>query len=392
MVRVKKERYLSHPAPGQAAWMQACYVGPGPEREEVHSVWKESDRPEAPRRRVSLDNGRTWSGFESLPTVVTFRQGSRVFSGGGAKLYDPVAGALVEMWLYQTMIEKIYYNQTFYRLSWDLGKTWGDLQQFRYEEGDRFDPDRPLNMGFLRPNQGYFGNNILLHSNGTLVHCLAHANVPGDPEGPPHPERRGSLCFVGRWDAGAQDYAWTAGQRVWLPWEVSSRGLSEPEVAELSDGRVLVVWRGSNTETTPGRKWFSVSEDGGLTLSPVQEWKYEDGTGFYSPASYHRMIRSSVTGKLYWMGNITAEPPRGNSPRYPLVIAEVEEDIPALKKGTVTVVDDRGPEDGPNVQMSNFSLLEDRETRDLEVYLTRIGEDPDDFWGADVYRYALAFE
>jgi hypothetical protein len=104
------------------------------------------------------------------------------------------------------------------------------------------------------------------------------------------------------------------------------------------------------------------------------------------------MIRSSVTGKLYWMGNITAEPPRGNSPRYPLVIAEVEEAIPALRRGTVTVVDDRGPGDGPNVQMSNFSFLEDRETRDLEVYLTRIGEDPDDFWGADVYRYTLTFE
>ena len=28
----------------------------------------------------------------------------------------------------------------------------------------------------------------------------------------------------------------------------------------------------------------------------------------------------------------------------------------------------------------------------LEVCLTRIGEDPEDFWGADVYRYTLAFE
>jgi hypothetical protein len=33
------------------------------------------------------------------------------------------------------------------------------------------------------------------------------------------------------------------------------------------------------------------------------------------------MIRDSVTGKLYWIGNICAAPPSGNSPRYPLVIA-----------------------------------------------------------------------
>src|SRR5438552_14033888 len=87
--------------------------------------------------------------------------------------------------------------------------------------------------------------------------------------------------------------------------DLSSRGLMESETAELKDGRVLVVWRGSSTAKTPGRKFYSVSSDGGRTLSPISEWKYDDASPFYSPSSYHRMIRHSQTGKLYWLGNIT---------------------------------------------------------------------------------------
>ena len=162
--------------------------------------------------------------------------------------------------------------------------------------------------------------------------------------------------------------------------------LMEPEAAELENGDVFVVWRGSDTPETPGRKWFSLSTDGGRTLGPVRELAYDDGSRFYSPSSYHRMIRHGVTGRLYWIGNVCAEPPRGNSPRYPLVIAEVDEILPALKRGTVSAIDDRRPGQGPEVQYSNFSLLEDRETHELELYLTDYGADP-----ADCHRYRLRF-
>jgi hypothetical protein len=163
----------------------------------------------------------------------------------------------------------------------------------------------------------------------------------------------------------------------------------EPCVAELEDGRLLVIWRGSNTGKTPGRKWFSVSADGGRTLSSPKELTYDDGTRFYSPSSFHSMLRHSKTGKLYWLGNVCRRPPSGNSPRYPLVIAEVEERSPALKRSTVTRIDDRGEDDSPRLQLSNFSFFEDREAHAFEVYLTRIGEDPGDFWGANAYKYTL---
>jgi len=203
----------------------------------------------------------------------------------------------------------------------------------------------------------------------------------------------GSMCFIGKWNAEKTDYEWTGGKPVWLSRDVTSRGLLEPEVAELKDGRVLVVWRGSNAKLdpakAPGRKWFSVSTDGGSTLSTPKAWTYDDGSGFYSPSSIHRLIRHTVTGKLYWVGNICPGRSSGNSPRYPLVIAEVNEKIPALKRSTVTLIDDRRPGDDSRLQLSNFSLLADRETHALEIGLTRLGADPKDFWGSDAYRYTL---
>lgn len=400
IAQVKKGLYAEHPIKATAINVGVYYVGPGLEREEIHSWQAVSDVPEKPKRRRSKDNGRTWSEFERIPDIVTQQDGFNIYRGCGPTFCDPATGVTVSIWLRQTYLPGKYDNQCFSRLSRDNGLTWFEGKQLRYEGGPEFDPDNPTDAEFRKHNQAYCGNNIIMHSNGTLIHCVAGANVPYmNVEGksyhqwfPADAKNIGSVCFIGKWNAEAEDYDWTAGKRVWVPLAVSSRGLLEPDVAELKDGRLLVIWRGSNTPLTEGRKWFSVSEDGGLTLSPVQELKYDDGSRFYSPSSFHRMIRHSVTGRLYWIGNICPNPPSGNSPRYPLIIAEVDEAIPALKRNTVTTIDGRAPEDSAALQVSNFSLLENRETHELELYLTRLGEDPDDFWGANAYKYTLRFE
>jgi len=397
IVDVKREVCAKHPQPKTASNVSVYYVGAGLEREETHSLQAVSDTPEKPKRRRSKDNGRTWSGFEPIADIVSHEQGARIYWGGCAPFYDEATGVSVAIWLRQTYVDKLYRNQCYHRVSRDEGRTWSEPQQLRYEDGEYLDPANITDPDFILRNEVYPGNNIIRHSNGTLLHGGASVNVPYEnPDGvsyhawfPADAKNIGSACFIGTWNADAKDYTWTAGAPVWVGLEVSSRGLLEPEVAELKDGRVLVIWRGSDSPVTPGRKWYSVSDDGGRTLSPVQELRYDDGSRFYSPSSFHRMTRHSVTGKLYWVGNISPTPPSGNSPRYPLIIAEVDETIPALKKGTVTVIDDRAPDESPKLQLSNFSLLENRETHDLEVYLTRLGADPDDFWGADAYRYTL---
>ncbi len=185
---------------------------------------------------------------------------------------------------------------------------------------------------------------------------------------------------------------------VFLPRKISTRGLVELNLSELTNGNLLLIMRGSNTGLDPvkypGRKWFSVSRDGGLNWSEVKDIRYDTGEQLYSPASIARTIRSSKTGKLYWVGNITDVPPDGNSPRYPLQIVEIDEEGPSFRKDTVTVIDDRNPEqDSEHLQLSNFSLLENRETQEMEVYLTRLGErgGGPDIWTADTYKYTLVF-
>ena len=389
IVDVKREVYKEHHAKGASAWVSVRYVGPGLLREEIHTYMSASDTPREPQRRRSEDNGRTWSDFEPLPEVILKVRGQRVHWGAGPKFNDAEHDVLVSIWLRQPHLEGRYYNTCFSRVSRDMGVTWSEPKLLRYEPGDDHDPEDPFKRSYLKHNQAYCGSNILRREDGTLVHCVAHANASGDPKNDERAWRMGSLCFLGKWDGKAGDYDWRAGKRVEISADLSSRGLMEPFLAELEDGRLLVIWRGSNTAKTPGRKWFSVSGDGGLTLDDPRELKFDDGSRFYSPSSIHRMFRHSVTGKLYWVGNICARPPSANSPRYPLIIAEIDETVPALKRETVTRIDYRREEDSPKVQLSNFSCFEDRETHAVEVYLTRLGADPDDFWGADAYKYTL---
>lgn len=399
IVTIRKELYRQHTRPREAPLASVSYVGEKLERLEVQMEEVESDVGNNIRARWSPDNGRTWTDFVPLQRSSKMSYGGvTVHECGGASQFDPGPGVLVQAWLRQVPVGGLYHNFSYMRYSRDLGHTWSEPRQLLYEAGAAFDPQQPKKADFLDHNEGYFGNNILVRKDGTLVHVLAHCNASGDPRNKQRPWRMGSVLFLGRWNTGRGDYDWTGGARVEISPDHSARGLMEPEVAELADGRLLVVWRGSthgwdgSVAKLPGRKFFSVSSDGGHTLMPPAVWKYDDGSDFYSPSSIHRMIRHSVSGKLYWLGNICSTPPRGNSPRYPLVIAEVDEAKAALRKGTVTAIDDRRPGQG-DIQFSNFSLLEDRETHQLELLLTTYGQEPNpaDWATADNYKYFLSF-
>ena len=206
----------------------------------------------------------------------------------------------------------------------------------------------------------------------------------------------GVICFVGRWDAAAGDYRWQTSEPIFLPRRTSTRGLVELDLSELSDGRLLLIMRGSNAGLDPlecpGRKWCSTSSDGGLTWTPIRDLRYDDGEQFYSPATFAKTIRASRTGKLYCVLNIAERPAEANGPRHPLQIVEIDERQVALKRDTVTVIDRRDPEqDADTLQLTNFSLLENRESHDLELYLTRLGAGGGgrDVWIADAYHYRL---
>lgn len=420
---VRKEVYVPATEPRVAPSVSMTHIGRGVRREEVRALVRSSDWSDSVRRCTSQDNGRTWSDwelvYEQAPTQGEFTQEGGA-SQHGTGPYDPVSRRLIKP-VFQRIVQgdpqvamheiwsgnRLFCDHGFYQLSADNGRTWGEARQLTYEDGPQFDPDHWGAPQYFRTNEMYIGRATAL-SNGTVV-LSATVPVPfrdaEDEKIPsvfPNTYREGcvagAMCFVGRWNEAGQDYDWTPSQPVFLPRARSTRGLVELDLSELASGDLLLIMRGSNTGLDPvqcpARKWFSVSRDGGHSWSPVSDIRYDTGEPLYSPASISQTIRGSKTGKLYWVGNIPHVPPEGNSPRYPLQIVEVDEQVPSFRKDTVTVIDDRDPEhDSEHLQLSNFSLLENPETHQMEVYLTRLGErgGGPDVWTADAYKYTLVF-
>lgn len=369
--------------------------------------------------RYSDDNGRKWSPFQRLNGSEDLKQ-----NGNGqeqlycAAHYDTVSGQTIDV-MYQRIflgdVEKAlaggfrgqmnYFDHGFYRLSDNAGRTWTEYRQLIYEKGAPFNATNWADPGFLKANQCAVGSSVISLADGRIAHPAGVpvryeentedrkvlARVPWMDAGKGHVP--GVLCFFGTWNRKKNDYDWTHSRPMFVPRRVSTRGLEEPALAQFKDGTLMLSMRGSNArlnpETFPSRTWISLSKDGGNTWSAVTDLRYDTGEQFYSPAAFSRLWRSSKTGKLYWVGDISRTPPKGNNPRYPLCIAEVDEGRKALKKGTLTVIDDRGPTDTTELQLSNFSLLENRETKDLEILLTRYGERADSVYSGDVYKYTL---
>lgn len=275
IVEVQKERYRTHRRPRESALAAVSSVGPKLELCEVQSYQTLSDVGEEIRARWSTDNGRTWSEFVPLQAsnLISY-ENVPVWEGGAMAVHDPGTGRLVQLWLREIHHADLFHTFTYCRISSDLGRTWSTPKPLVYEPTVDFDPKTPLNPAYLNHNEGYPGNNILVRRDGTLVTCLAHTNAPGDPKNDQRPWRMGSVLMLGRWNAQRQEYDWQPGARVEISPEDSARGLMEPGVVELKDGRLLIVWRGStegydNTVSKlPGYKFYSLSSDGGRTLTP----------------------------------------------------------------------------------------------------------------------------
>lgn len=412
--RIKKEVRVACPELGMAPWNHMDYIGRGVRLEETFSFEESSDWHIVSLRRTSEDNGHTWSKWVTVPKPIqtnptglfTLAYGP---SQGGTGQYDPISGQLIKTSLQrivmgEALVEGKWWDHGFYQFSSDNGKTWGAGHQLKYEEGPEFDPSDWGNQNWLKSNQMYIGNKPIVIKNGSVV-ISATVPVPyRDEEDEKYPVMdnyregcvAGAMCFIGSWNATKMNYDWRQSNSVFLPRQVSSRGLYELELSEFTNGNLLLIMRGSNTgldiTKSPGRLWFSVSKDGGLTWNDISDMRYDSGEQFYGPSSISRTVRSSKTGKLYWVGNICNVPPRGNSPRYPLQIVEIDENGPAFRKDTVTVIDDRDPEnDSEHLQLSNFSLFENRETQEMEIYLTRLGENGVNWRKANAYKYTLVF-
>jgi hypothetical protein len=259
-----------------------------------------------------------------------------------------------------------------YRVSLDQGRTWL-FDEVVVQNGHT--PMKPFD-GVIRGRNGIFmgdvGSQMIRTRKGKII-IPAQACLLGDDGKLANPGGGWTytdvVMIIGTWQKDGH-----------LTWEISriegdpartTRGVIEPTLAEFSDGRLLCVMRGSNGGSKdpewklPGTRWWCVSKDGGYKWTKPEPWTYEDGQPFFSPSSMSQLLKHS-SGRVFWIGNLCQENPRGNDPRYPLVIGQVDPQSLRLIRNTVLVVDDKKPEE-PGVNLSHFWGLEDRETGDIVI-------------------------
>ncbi|MFO7612530.1 MAG: hypothetical protein R6W99_08640 [Clostridia bacterium] len=382
------------------------YTGFGLEMTENRKVETENDFFSVSQIRHSQDNGRTWSAY--IPDEMNYeKDGEREIVRNIASVEPNAAtGHMVRTVMRRTFLynhSEVYgkywktgamdwRDHTFVEISRDCGKTYTAGPMLAYEQ------DAGIDF-----NHGYHGNNICMAAGGAMYTaisapvdsvCRAFSKKTEDYA------QNGAITnavivFRISYDASSDAYTAEPAEPVIISDAVSSRGLLEPNVVLLRDGTIMLECRGSNAvadgwktrmkKGSPSHRWVSYSGDG-RNFSIPSPMLFDDGTAFNSPSSMSRWLRHSVNGRLYWAGNITEGIPEGNRPRYPLCIAEYNEQERRLARESMGILDDRKPGDGELVQFSNFTYYEDRETHGMHLEYSRLGQNADLTWQGDAVR------
>jgi BNR repeat-like domain len=345
----------------------------------TRSISTRSDTTDSTDYRFSDDNGTTWSEWKAR-TVFQHRKNGTYRVGWIPGWVDPVNGKLLEianagLLPSDNPLEGVSNWTLRYRVSTDGGNTYPVDQQI-IEQGDQYNPNHPLKDVWVGKNSMMIGTvscepirtkagKILVPFQTTILGPDGKYFNPGGGY-----TYHATVLLTGTWIG--DEIQWESSKWIYADPKLSTRGMIEPTIAEMPDGRILVVMRGSNhtKPELPSYKWYAVSEDGGKTFDSPRPWTFADGTKFYSPSSSSQLISHS-NGNYYWVGNISPKNCNGNHPRYPLVIGQVDPKSLLLMKDSITVIDTKKPEDDADLQLSNFYCREDRKTGQIVVELCR---------------------
>jgi len=402
---------------------------------ESRVLSRECDYASGSFSRFSKDKGKTWS--EWVKNFSDEEDGRRMsskddgnpdeYSGSGASpsLYDPKSGCwfgVASSVYYVNGHDVGYFDywekgednvrfHGYYAIKYPDGRVVNKM--FELEEGGcDYDPKNPRNPAFLDKNRVAAGGLRILPDGDlcfflepTVRLCCKMAGVDVNTYYPSSPDFSNGLVVVrAHWDG--EDYEFTYSNPIMLSDLQSSRCVMESHLTILPSGRWLLVTRGSNmtldvwntriSPAAPGFKWYTFSDDGGRTFAPLMPWHFDTREVVYSAASMHGFYRSPKNNKLYWIGNIIEDPSAidGNNPRFPLIICQVNEEHCYLIKDTLTVIDT--VRDGQtSVELSNFTLLEDPDTKDLELRLTKTNFNgkcqEEGYWASEAWEYYLEF-
>jgi len=180
------------------------------------------------------------------------------------------------------------------------------------------------------------------------------------------------LVLIGTWIKNHR-LSWKISERIIGDKKWTTRGLCEPTLVQLDNGSIMMVMRASNGHKQdpdyliPSYKWYAISKDDGLSWSEPKPLKFDNGENFFSPASMSTFFKHS-TGRIFWVGNISEENCRANSPRWPLVIGELDINDFSIIHSSLFIVDTYNNKDqtlNRKLDISHFTIIEDRVTNNI---------------------------
>ncbi len=389
---VRSEIFLRTSAPGTAVMAQAYYTArSGGAMMSIEHRYSRSDTVDVAYYRYSKDFGVHWTPPQEQPTGEHRPEGMlRRHPRGG--LVDRRTGRFLEFWVEGTLphddpLEGMRQWNIFYR----VGRGGPACQII--QEGVAFNPRHPLPGIYTGKNMVMLGDVSsvpITAPNGSLL--VPAVVTPLAPDGQLYNPARGytytdAVILHGDWKSDR--LVWRASEPVKGDPDRATRGMDEPTIERLKDGRLILVLRGSNDRNPvlPGYRWVSYSSDGGMRWTPPAPWTFTDGQPFYSPSAGSQLLRHS-NGKLYWIGHITPGNPHGNRPRYPLVLGQVSGEGGLLMRDSLIKIDDRRPGDDETLMIYSIYAREDRRTREIAVHASRILT-PGGVFGGDALLYRI---
>ena len=251
--------------------------------------------------RVSRDNGKTWSEKRLVHEGVDGLRDGRA----------PATAYIVRT--KNDVLVTVYLDATTYNFSWDnsINQPKDDCElevwAIRSLDGGKTWVDRQRILDGYNPN--FFG--FIQIDNGRLVTCVPH--LVRDPG-------RYVACSLTSGDDGK---TWQRSNLVDLGGHGHHSGAMEPTVAQLSDGRLLMMIR-----THWGRFWEAYSEDRGLSWRTIRPSPIESS----SAPGYLLMLDS---GRLAFVSN-------GTKGRRELLLRFSEDDAKTWSDEVVVVRQDIG--------------------------------------------------
>ncbi len=256
-----KAKVISHgvfvpsPRPNVGVMGGSYYTGAtGLDLVSVHSHTSRSDTVDVAYVRRSPDNGRTWSEVVAWPMSFDHSDGTgrRHVRGG---YVDPQSGRYIQVWTEGVLpnddpLEGMRQWKLHYSVSQDGGATQLVDEQIVHT-GEGYDEVHHLpgvTVGRNCAMIGDLGEVPLTRSDGVIL--VPVQSSPTGADGMYENPGAGftytdCLLLMGTW-RGDGGLDWTCSERVVGDPQRSTRGLIEPTIAELADGRILMVMRGSN--------------------------------------------------------------------------------------------------------------------------------------------------